>query len=414
MPPPVEKYTLVDTVLTQALSRIRVRRAEENVSSRATYGRILAEDILASADVPPSPTSHWDGYAVISRDLSGASHANPVFLRVVGAAGPGERSESTVGHGESLQVATGTPMPYGADAVVPVESARTDGDRIIVEDPVEVGSHVYAAGEDVRKGETLLRKGRAIRAQDVGLLIAAGFKSVKAWKRPVVSVLATGSELTEADNPRTGKVVNSHSPVFVRLCERLGCDTVDMGIVGDSKVEISRVLRKALNMADLVLTLGGTSAGKHDYIAEAVGRLNPSLLVHGVKMDRGRVTGLAVVDGKPILMMPGPIQGAMNAFILLGLPMIEVLSGAKVACAEVECAFAEPWEARRRYADFRKVVYVTLEDGSRTTARPLLAETESMRVLSQADGYVIVPENVTRIDAGDRVSARILPGLSFA
>ena len=206
--------------------------------------------------------------------------------------------------------------------------------------------------------------------------------------------------------------MNSHTPLFLRLLERLGCTPVDLGIAKDSKKEISTRLRRGLRESDFVLTLGGTSAGEHDYVAEAVRSLRPSVLVHGIKMDRGRVAGVAVVEGKPVLIMPGPIQGAMNAFILLGLPVIEVLAGSKVAAPAVTCSLTAPWEARSKYADFRKVVYVKT-GGAFETARPLGAETESMRVLTDADGYVVVPESVTRIDAGERVAVRLLPGLSF-
>ena len=410
MSPPVEHYTLVDTVLAQALPRIDITRREDGVPPRLAYGRVSAEDVLAPADVPPCATSHWDGYAVASRDLRDAGESKPVRLRVIGSARLGSRPRLTIGHREALQVVTGATLPSGADAVVPVESVRSDGGYIAVNSPIEAGSHVYAAGGDMKKGETLLRKGQVIRAQDVGLLLALGVGRVRVRRKPRVAVLATGSELTAAGR-KPGKVVNSHSPVFLRLCEVLGCVPVDMGIVGDNRARIAAKLQKALARSDFVLTLGGTSAGRHDHVTEAVGGMGPDMLAHGVKMDRGRVTGFSVVNGKPILMMPGPIQGAMNAFLLLGLPVIDVLSGAERRETEVPCTFAEPWAARDRYADFRKVVYVKMTAGSVKTARPLEAETESMKVLSEADGYVVVPENVARIGPGDRVLARLLPGL---
>ena len=411
--PSVEHYTLVDTALAQAMSRIRLARRGETILSRLAYGRVLAEDVHAPADVPPFPTSHWDGYAVVSEDLHEASDSNPVSLKVVGAADPGRRAGSAISRGEALRVATGAPMPTGADAVAPVESTQVDGKCVLVRHPVQPGSHVYGAGEDARRGETILRKGQVIRVQDLGLLTAMGLTRAKVWRRPRVSVLATGSELTGTDRPRPGKVLNSHSPVFLRLCERLGCVPVDLGIARDNRAEISAKLRSALLRSDFVLTLGGTSAGRRDCVSEAVETLDPDLLLHGIRMDRGRVTGLAVVRGKPLLMMPGPIQGAMNAFLLLGLPIIEVLSGSNSRETEVPSSLHGAWEARRKYADFRKVVYVKLKDG-REAAEPLSAETESMRILANADGYVVVPENVTQMDAGDRVTVRLLPGVSFA
>lgn len=413
MAPSVDHYAPVDAALAQVLDKIRVDRRAEFVPSTAAFGRVSAEDVLATYGVPRSSTSHWDGYAVMSGDVAAASGSTPVSLKVVGFAGPSARSKFAITRGETVQVATGASMPMGSDAVVPVESAEREGDHIVLRRPEEAGSHVYAAGGDVRKGDAVLRKGQAVRTQDIGLLLALGFRRVRVWERPRVSVIATGSELTGAHRPSAGKVVNSHSPVFLKLCESLGCVPVDLGIARDDMTVITRRLRRALSKSDFVLTLGGTSVGEHDYIMEAINGFGPDALAHGVKMDRGRVTGVAVVGGKPVLMMPGPIQGAMNAFLLLGLPIIEVLSGAKRRDPELECVLGEAWEARARYADFCKVVYVKLAGGRGNVAEPLGAETESMKILADADGYIVVPENVTRIDAGGRVIVKLLLGFSY-
>ncbi|HUH82403.1 MAG TPA: molybdopterin molybdotransferase MoeA [Nitrososphaerales archaeon] len=410
----VETYTPVDTALARTLSSVRVRREAEAVDPRLAYGRVSAKDVLAPRDVPDYPTAHWDGYAVISEDLAGAGEENPVRLRVRGAAGPGSRPAASIESGEAYQVATGAGLPSGADTVVAKESVVAHEGEIVVKEPSPLGDHVYAVGEDLKKGETILAKGQVIRAQDAGALIGSGFLKVKVWKRPRVSVVATGSELVELGTPKKGKVVNSHSPVFLRLCEALGCTPVDLGIAKDDRGVLSKQLRQALARSDLVLTLGGTSAGERDYVTDAIEGLRPEVLVHGVKMDRGRVAGVAVVSGKPIVMMPGPIQGAMNAFLLLSVPLIEVLSGTEGRRSEILCTFRGEWQARRRYSDFRKVVYVRLERGTEVTASPLLAETESMKILTSADGCVVVPENVTRIGAGEKVAVRLVPGFSFA
>ncbi len=414
MSKPVGRYASVDSALAQVMAKMRVERRTESVPSRLAYGRVSAGDVFAPADVPRFPTSHWDGYAVMAEDVSQASESHPVSLRIVGAVRPGARPRLAIAHGEAAQVATGAPLPTGADAVVPVESAESRGAVAVMTRPTQAGSHVYRAGEDVREGETILRRGQTIRAQDVGLLISLGVRKTRVRRRPRISVMATGSELTEAGRPRIGRVENSHSPVFLRIIEGLGCDGVDMGIVRDDAGLIAKRLRAALARSDFVFTLGGTSAGRHDYVAGAIERLGPDVIIHGIKMDRGRVTGVAVVKGRPVLMMPGPIQGAMNALLLLGVPIIDVLAGSRGRQVGIPCTFSAPWKAREQYADFRKVVYVKLQEGREATAMPLGGETESMRVLAEADGYVIVPENVTRIDAGGRVMVTLLPGFSFA
>lgn len=407
-------YALVDAALVQVLAKIRVHRKVERVGTMVAFSRVSAEDVLAPRDVPEFPTAHWDGYAVNSSDLSGASEATPVELKIVGTGGPGSRAKAEIAGGEAYQVATGAGLPSGADSIVPRESVVVRGGRVIVKEPSRPGSHIYESGEDLRKGEAVVKRGRVVRAQDVGELISLGHHHIKVWKKPKVSVLATGSELVGVDRPRIGKVVNSHSPVFLRLCESFGCTPVDMGISKDDGAEISRKLRGALAKSDLVLTLGGTSMGEKDYVTDVIRSMRPDVLVHRLKMDRGRVAGIAVVRGKAIVMLPGPIQGAMNAFLLLAVPVIEALSGTEDRQFEVLCTFRGRWEARSRYADFRKVVYVRLERGNEMTASPLMAETESMKVLAEADGCIVVPENVSRIESGERVAVRVVPGFSFA
>ena len=411
----VKEYTSVEDALGQIGRSIRIRQKPEAIPPLLAYGRILATPIKAEKNIPSFPTSHMDGFAVAAKGLQNATRASPVFLRIVGTAGPGEQPRANLGKGTAFQVATGAGLPAGADTVLPVESVEVRGRRSIsVGFAPEQGRYVYKTGEDVRKGEPILPVGHAIRAQDVGLLISLGFARIKVTGKPLISVIATGGELTTAEHPRAGKIPDSHTPVFLRLCRRLGCDVFDMGIIADRPRALSMALRKALASSDMVLTLGGTSAGGRDYIFSAVSSLQPEVAIHGIKMDRGRVTGIASVRGTPILMMPGPIQAAMNAFLLLGLPLMEKLSRRKNSEFEVPCVLSERWEARRRFSDFRKVFYVKLRKKPQLVAVPLLAETESIKVLAEADGYVVVPENVKRIRSGGPVTVRLLPGFSFS
>jgi molybdenum cofactor synthesis domain-containing protein len=248
----------------------------------------------------------------------------------------------------------------------------------------------------------------------VGHLVSLGFRKVAVRRRARVAVMATGNELTPASRPKKGKTVESHSLVFLRLAEAMGCKGLDMGIALDEPNKLRAALRRALSESDFVVTLGGTSAGERDLVVSAVSSLRPDELVHGLKLDRGRVTGLASVRGKPILMLPGPIQAATNAFLIVGVPIIGELSGSKATGFSVPCVLGAPWEARKRFAGFQKVIYVRLTKGTQAVAEPIAGETESMRILSEADGYVVVPRDVTRLEAGDRVEVRLVPGFSFS
>jgi molybdopterin molybdotransferase len=410
----IQRYTGVEDAMATVRDKLRPRLGAETVQTSDSFGRVSAADLTSPVAVPPFDTSHMDGFAVRSVDIRGATGTTPAALEIAGESRLGSAARAALRQGGAIRVATGSRVPSGADAVVPVESAREEGGRISVTSSQERGSWVYPAGADVRKGERVLTKGQVIRSQEVGLLLGLGLTRVRVRKRPKVAVIATGSELTDASAPKPGKIRNSHSPYFVSLIGALGAAPVDMGIARDDLREVGRILRRALARSDFVVTLGGTSVGRADVVGEAISSMKPALMVHGLKMDRGRVAGVAVIGGKPVLMLPGPIQGAMNAFALLGVQIIDLLSGREGGRQEVPCVLGASWEARRRFADFTKVAYVRVHGGQEMVAEPLAGETESIRVLCDADGYFVVPEDVTHIEKGSVVRVRLLPGFSFA
>jgi molybdopterin molybdotransferase len=410
----LEEYKGVDDALGTLTPKLRLRPKVEVVQTANSNGRVSARDLFAPADVPPFAVSHMDGFAVMSEDFRGASTESPTSVRIVGEARLGSAAKRGIRRGEAISLATGSRVPSGADAIVPAERASQSGSRVTLDFAPNPGEFVYEMGSDLRKGEIVLAKGQVVRPQQIGLLLGLGFTRVKVNARPKVSVIATGSELTEASNPRPGKVRESHSPYFMALLGALGCAAIDMGISKDDKEEVARTIRRALARSDFVLTLGGTSVGRADVIGDAVSSLAPDLFMHGMKLDRGRVAGIAVIGGKPLLMMPGPIQGAMNAFAVLGIRIIGLLAGVRGIGLEVSCRMGRDWEARKRFPHFTKVLYVRLVQEPNMVAEPLAGETESIKVLSDADGYVVIPEDTVRIEKGEEVKVRILPGFTLA
>lgn len=406
---PVEEYSTVEAVVREALTAAATDPAVETVPTRSSCGRVASEDLLADENVPPLGSSHMDGFAFRYSDL-----LLPRGLRVVGELGPGQRSGHRLKAGEAVRVATGSLIPEGADTVVPLEQAEVTGERVSPLTKLERGQFVYEAGEDLRKGDLVIQKGARVRPQDLGLLIAMGVPRLAVFVKPRVTLIATGDELTNSIDARGGRVRNSHVPLFARLIEQVGCEPVDGGIVPDDPRRMTASLRKALGSSDLVLTMGGTSVGKRDVVGDSVARLGPEVVFHGIRMDRGRVAGLAVVGGKPVVMMPGPIQGAMNAFLLLAMPFVRKLSGQSNVGLALPARLSHGWEARKRFPNFTKVIYVSLRATDRElVAKPMTAETESMTLLSRANAFVIVPEEVTAMAAGEMVTALMLPGFSF-
>ncbi|MDG7012224.1 MAG: molybdopterin molybdotransferase MoeA [Nitrososphaerota archaeon] len=411
---PVSEYVRVGQALEDVLVLMTETRRADTVRARDAYGRVCAEDVVSPVDVPPSTISRMDGFAVRSSDTVRASEGSPAVLKIVGDIGLGEQFKVKIRPGEAARVATGSFTPAETDAVVPVEEASARGSTLEVRRPAEPGSHCFTTGADVQKGSVVLRRGARLRAQDIGLAITLGIRKVKVYRTPRVAILATGSELTDSDL-EGGKTRNSHGPFFDMVAKAVGCEAIDLGIARDRKDEILGKLRKGLLSADLVLTTGGTSMGPFDLVDAAVRSLKPRALHHGIRMDRGRVTGVAVVGGKPVVMMPGPIQGALNAFVLFALPVIQRLSMAGDETIKAKATLTRRWEARRRFSDFTKVVYLKLTEGEKgLEAEPLSAETESMSLLVRSTAVTIVPEEVSSMEIGQEVEAMLVPGVSYS
>jgi molybdenum cofactor synthesis domain-containing protein len=274
---------------------------------------------------------------------------------------------------------------------------------------------VYRAGADIKRGELVLSRGRVMKAQDVGMLIQLGMSSVRVYVKPRVGLIATGSELTDSPRPVSGEVAETHAPIFSHILERLGCVPVYVGIVPDDVKKLSGALRTALSMSDIVMMMGGTSMGTRDLAESALSKLRPEAVFHGLRLDRGRVTGGAVVGGKPVLMVPGPIQAATNCLLVLALPLISRLLGGAELVVRLPVRLSGDWEGREPYGGFTKVVYLRVSrQGSILSAEPLVAETNSMLLLTASNAFAIVPQEVTVLKKGQLVEAVLLPGFSSA
>jgi len=318
--------------------------------------------------------------------------------------------------GGAQTVLTGGFMPPGADAVVPVERTTTSEGRVAFTKSPERGEFVYTAGRDVRKGEIVLQRGRTVRGPDLVLMGSLHFARVPVYAKPRVAVVPTGNELTEdISEVKPGRVVETHSFLISRLIEGAGGITVQMPIARDDLGEIRDCIRAALKVSDIVLTLAGSSVGEADLTGSAIDALGkPGILVHGMKVHRGRVMGFGAVAGKAIIILPGPVQGAVNAFAIMAYPLIRSFLGKGFEePPSIPAVMGNAWEANERYPDFTKVVYVKLDvTGAGVEVHASVGETEKMTLLTRNDGYVLVDEATTSLRKGDRVRVHLLPGFS--
>jgi molybdopterin biosynthesis enzyme len=201
--------------------------------------------------------------------------------------------------------------------------------------------------------------------------------------------------------------------------KEIGGTSFDLGVTPDNLPIILNKIKSVIPRSDLILTIGGSSVGKYDLVKEAIkSRDAGGIIALRTKLDRGRVTGLATLDGKPIIILPGPIQGAINAFIVFAYPLLRLMSGRSEKRSELTsyATMIDDWEARRKFPNFTKIVYVKLvkiRARNKYVARPLTGETESMTLLTRCDGYIIVPQHITNMRKGQTVEVNLMPGFSY-
>jgi len=370
--------------------------------------RILAEDVTAEASLPSFDKAAMDGYAVVAEDTFGASQTTPVLLRLIGESKIGETPTILLHRGETAAIATGAPVPQGANAVVMIEhTKRLDTGSVEVHSAVTPEENVAQVGEDVRQGTVVLEIGRRLKPPDLGLLVALCRKSVRVVRKPRVGVLSTGNELS-AGKSSGGKIADVNRPTLMAMVEESGGMPVDLGIARDDPKQISQRITGGLRSTDLVLVTAGTSVGKGDLVPDVINALGkPGMLVHGIAMRPSLPTGLAVVNGKPIVSLPGLPVSAMFAFSTFVQPLILKMLG-----AEPDPQAKIRARATKRIVGvpgFRTFIRVRVkEEEGKLVAEPL--RTPGSGVLTtrtRANGIVVIPENVEGFDEGAEIEVQL-------
>ncbi|MGC9179141.1 MAG: molybdopterin biosynthesis protein [Vulcanisaeta sp.] len=398
-----------EEALSKVFSAVKVEPlGTEVIRIEESYGRVLARDVYSRIDVPPFDRATMDGFAVRAEDTFGADELNPVRLRVIGNVETGVEELPQINHGEAVEIATGAPMPPGANAVVMVEYTRRDGNELMIYRSVTPGENVMSAGSDVMMGELILRRCTVIREREVGLLAAVGIDNVEVIKRPRVSIISTGNELVSPGKELgRGKIYDINTYTIAHAVRSMGAEPIIMGIVRDNINEMRSMLSNALGTSDLVLLSGGTSAGLADLTYKVLGELGPpGIVVHGLKVKPGKPTVIAVSrNNKLIVGLPGYPSSALMIFNIIVKPIL-----AKMLCMGIdEVRVRARLAIRADGAKGRRALYpVSLVDtGHGIVAYPLPAESGAISTLAFADGYIAIPETVEYLDSGDEVEVAL-------
>ncbi len=383
----------------------------EEVSLGDALHRVPAAAIGAPEPMPGFARSTVDGYAVRAADTYGASEGLPSYLDLRGEVLMGALPDVGVGPGVAVAMPTGGALPAGADAVVMVEhTQRTGPGTIEVVRPVAPGEGVVRADEDVAAGSPLVPAGRPLRPQDLGILAAAGITRLQVFALPRVAILSTGDEVVPVDTPRLrpGQVRDATSAALAGLVREAGGMPILYGIVADDAAALDTAIRTALPDTDLLVVSAGSSVGSRDETAGVIAGLGPpGIYCHGLSLRPGKPTLLAECPGPggtvPVIGLPGNPLSALVVFRLVGMPLVRRVGGQSYALP----APGVPARLARQVASAAgrlDVVQVRLSDG---VATPLFGHSALLSVLTAADGYLMVPEAATGLDAGADVMVTV-------
>ena len=385
------------------------RVGSETVAAEDAFGRVLARDLASPGDLPHFHRANMDGYAARARDTFGASATLPAYLRLAGAVEMGQEAKRALAKGEAVRISTGGMLPAGADAVVMVEYTEETGDgNVEIHRGVSPWENVIRIGEDIKKGQIVFRRGRRLRARDLGALTGVGVTRVPVFRRPRVALISTGDEIVEpGKKPRPGQVRNVNQYSLRAMIVDSGAKAVDLGVVRDDRSAFARAMRDALRRADIVMLSGGSSVGVKDMTVEVIASFPGSqVFFHGISVAPGKPTIFAAARGKPVMGLPGHPVSALVIFELFGAPLVRMVGG-----EDRSSAFAFRRTARAVLAQNvasapgrEDYVRVTLEarDG-RLEARPLPGKSGAIFNLVGADGMVRIAQGDEGLEQGEEV-----------
>ena len=381
----------------------------EPVPTIKARARVLAEDLYSAVDLPHFHRAAMDGYAVKAKDTFGASQSLPAYLKLAGVVEMGKEATQALNSGEAIRISTGGMMPPQADAVVMVEyTDETDAGLVEIHRGVSPWQNVIQIGDDIKQGELVFRRGRRLKAHDLGALTGVGISSVPVYKRPRVGLISTGDEIVDADTePRPGQVRNINQHSLAGLIEECGAELKDWGVIADDRNELTRAIGEALEWGDLVLLSGGSSMGAKDIALETILSFpNSEFIFHGISIAPGKPTIFARACGKPIMGLPGYPVSALVIFDLFGAPLIRRLGGES---ADALQRFTRTVRARLKTNIASQLgredyVRVTLERQSdRVIATPLPSKSGAIFTLVKADGMVRIEMNQDGLEQGEEV-----------
>ncbi|TFE02115.1 gephyrin-like molybdotransferase Glp [Jeotgalibacillus salarius] len=399
--------------VAEAVQRVMLKEIpfkSESIHIEESLGRRLAEDLVATHPVPPFDRSPYDGFAVRSADTKTASRENPIDLRVTETIGAGSVQSVPVGEHEAARIMTGAMMPAECDAVVMLELTSEPEKGIMrIKRAFNKGDNISFKGEDAKEGTVLVQKGEMINPGTVALLATFGYEYIKVASKPVVGVLATGSELLEVNEPlEPGKIRNSNALMAASQIKRAGAEVKMLGKLSDDLEACYESVKQAMEEVDILITTGGVSVGDFDFLPEVYQRLEAEVLFNKVAMRPGSVTTVAHKNGKFLFGLSGNPSACYVGFELFTRPVIQRMMGNPKPHLPLEDAvlgadFTKP----NPFTRFVRGTF-SIQNGRLEASPSGFNKSSAVSSLAATNCFIVLPGGTRGFTAGDQVKVALL------
>ena len=399
--------TTVEEALSRILSSITPLSLEKT-DILNSLGRVLGEDIYADMDIPPKNNSAMDGYAVRWEDTEGASRENPIILNVIEDIPAGYVPQKSVNSGEVSRIMTGAYIPPGADAIVRMEDTEKDGKRVKILAEAIAGQDMRFAGEDVKTGEMVISCGTLVRPAEIGMMASVGRSFIHVYQKPLVAILATGDELVDIDGKISpGKIRSSNSYSLAAQVVECGGIPIQIGIANDVREDLIAKF-KAARRADIIISSGGVSVGDYDLVKEIMKEVGDGIQFWKVAMKPGKPLVFGAFENIPIFGLPGNPVSSMVSFEQFVRPSILKMMGHKKlfrkAIQAVLMDDITKKKGRKHFVRSR----IRYENGKFTATTTGEQGSGILKSMVMANGFIIVPENVSFIEKGSEVTVQLI------
>jgi molybdopterin molybdotransferase len=386
----------------EALERIResikpIDRTE-SVSIENALDRVLAKEIVANMSVPPFDRAAMDGYAVRAKETFGASSLKPKTLKLTEILHAEASSNTVLGKGECVQVATGSPIPKGADAVVMVEFTERNGNDVNVLKPVYPRANISPKGEDIEKGKVVIKAGEQLFPARIGALAALGRKKVEVYEKPRIAVVPTGTEIKEVGSPlEKGQIYDVNSYTLSSIINENGAVPIKCKAVPDTTDELRNATKELLKL-DMIVFSGGSSVGERDLLMSVIQEFG-TVVFHGIQVKPGKPTLFALVAGKPVFGMPGyPTSCLINTYLLLVLAIRQMARLPPKTQKTVKARLA-----KRVVSSTGRKQFLTVKIKG-DLAYPVFKQSGAITSMTEADGYIVLSINVDVVEKDQEVT----------